>query len=290
MKILNYGSLNIDYVYEVEHFVQPGETLAATHYEVFCGGKGLNQSIALKRAGLEVYQAGTIGIDGKILIDRLQQFAVNCDYLVPVKQANGHAIIQVNNQGQNSIILHGGSNQMINRQQIDETLRHFNSGDYLIIQNEINELSYLINQAYIKGMIIFFNPSPFQQSILELPLNKIDYFFVNEVEGFAFTQCHDPIMIGTQMLESYNDTKIILTLGEKGSMYFAKNETLTQPVIPTNVVDTTAAGDTFMGYFIASLYQDKSIQQALYTAALAASITVSRKGASDSIPMMVELD
>lgn len=184
MRVLSFGSLNIDYVYKVDHFVNKGETLASKSLQVFTGGKGLNQSIALAKAGVEVYHAGMIGEDGKMLLEALDEAGVHTEYVkVQSRVRTGNAIIQNDLQGDNCILLYGGANQQIDEKYIDEVLEQFGSEDWLLIQNEINNLPYLVSQAKRKGMRIILNPSPMNEKIAELPLDKIDYFILNEVEA-----------------------------------------------------------------------------------------------------------
>ena len=159
MKILNFGSLNLDYVYRVAHSVQPGETIASSGMETFCGGKGLNQSVALARAGAEVYHAGRVGEDGQLLIETCRQSGVHTELILQTNGKSGHTIIQVDDNGQNSILLAGGANRRITEQDVETALRAFGAGDLLLLQNEISCLPVLIERAYEKGMRVVLNPS-----------------------------------------------------------------------------------------------------------------------------------
>ena len=138
MKVLNFGSLNIDYVYQMAHFIRPGETAPCKTLTAGCGGKGLNQSIALAKAGTEVYHAGLYGAEAQFLLDKMQTAGVDTSLLRLGEGANGHAIIQVDENGQNCIILYGGTNRQITEAYVDEVLAHFEVGDVLVLQNEIN--------------------------------------------------------------------------------------------------------------------------------------------------------
>ena len=220
MKILNFGSCNIDYVYSVESIVRPGETAAALRLEHFAGGKGLNQSIALARAGAEVFHAGCIGEDGQMLRKLLRDSGVNLKYLKTVENRTGQAVIQVDAHGENSILLYSGANYAVTRDYIDEVLNDFSAGDFLLIQNEISELPYLIEMAYAAGMRIIFNPSPFQQTLRNIDLNQVSYLILNEIEAEGFSGLSEPeeFLIWSRM--NYPDTRAILTLGKNGSIYF----------------------------------------------------------------------
>lgn len=289
MKILNFGSLNIDCVYEVEHFVRPGETISSINRHVYCGGKGLNQSIALARAGAQVFHAGAVGAaDGQILCDALSENSVNIDHVKRLEGvATGHAIIQVDRNGQNCILLFGGANQNIAENQIAETLRDFSAGDYLILQNEINENKRIMELAHQKGMVIVFNPSPMDEKIKSLPLDLVDYFLLNELE--AADLCNKKTDLPDEMSKQFPNAKIVLTLGEKGVRYKDRNLRLAHGIYHVPVVDTTAAGDTFTGFFIGSVAGGCSCEEALRRASVASSIAVSRKGAIPSIPTMREV-
>lgn len=292
MKILNLGSLNIDHVYDVEDFVAGAETISAKGYGKFIGGKGLNQSIALARAGAEVFHAGAIGEDGEYLKNYLAKANVNVDFINTITAPTGHAIIQVNSLGQNCIIVYGGANTMIEKEDIDAMINTFSKGDMLLLQNETSNLSYAIIKAKNHGMKVALNPSPANKAILGCPLDMVDYFLLNEVEGKYIAGCSEDASFETildSLAEKFPNAHIILTVGEQGSYYRHKNKRLHQEIFPAKAVDTTAAGDTFSGYFLASLLSNKTVEDALCIASKASSITVGRKGASNSIPHWKEV-
>ncbi|MBQ7090345.1 MAG: ribokinase, partial [Clostridia bacterium] len=183
MKILNFGSLNIDHVYQVAHFVQPGETLGAAGYQKNAGGKGLNQSIALARAGVEVCHAGQIGEDGLFLKELLEDNNVSVEFLNVSSEPTGHAIIQVNEEGQNCILIYGGANQTVDKAHMQHVFSSFESGDFALFQNEMNDLPKLISMAAEAKMKIVLNPSPIGPELFECDLSLVDYFIMNEIEG-----------------------------------------------------------------------------------------------------------
>jgi ribokinase len=289
-KILNFGSLNIDYVYQVDHFVQPGETLSCESFNKFAGGKGNNQSVALARAGAIVFHAGKVGQDGIWLKDKLEKEGVNVSNIKITESASGHAIIQVNKEGENSIIIHGGANQEIRSSDVSEIINKFDIGDYLLLQNEISETESIIRQGHDRGMKIILNPAPMDKKVLDYPLELVDYFIVNEIEGQQLTGESDPELIIEAMRDKFKDSHVVLTLGEKGAVY-AKDETLINVAAEkVAAIDTTAAGDTFTGYFLALLLEGRSIESCIKTACMAAAKCVTKKGASDSIPKRKELN
>ncbi len=289
MKILNIGSLNIDKVYSMDSFIKPGETKACLKLETFCGGKGLNQSIAAKKAGSEVYHAGKIGTDGDILIERLKEFGVNTSYVIKTNSLSGHAIIQVENSGQNNIILYSGANSEITKDDVDNILENFEKGDILLLQNEISSMDYIINKGYEKGLTIVLNPSPMEEKLLKCDLSKVSYFIMNEIEAQAISGSSDPYKTIEILKEKYPNSKMVITLGKDGSIYFDGEKIYKQNIFKVNAVDTTAAGDTFTGYFLNGLIENKKPEEILKIAAKASAIAVSIKGASDSIPLKSEV-
>jgi len=293
MKVLCFGSLNIDYVYSVDHFVAKGETLSSTELQVFTGGKGLNQSIALAKAGAQVCHAGAIGSDGKFLLETMEQAGVNTEHVaVLTNDRTGNAIIQRDRDGDNCILLYGGTNQMITEEQVDSVLSYFSAGDYLILQNEINQLPYIMEKAHEKGMVIVLNPSPMNGKILALPLEYVNIFMLNEVEAGQILNCGSDVkdtQLAEKLLEKFPGSTVILTLGGDGSICIEAGSQFTQGAFQVSVADTTAAGDTFTGFFIGGLLSGKTKQEAMKEASAAAAIACSRAGAAPSIPSREEV-
>ena len=289
MKLLDFGSLNIDHTYQLPHLVRPGETLASDSYHKSEGGKGFNQAVALAKAGQEVYLAGAIGQDGLFLRDYLQELGVHTEHLCVLDAPTGHAMIQLDTEGQNCIILFGGTNGMITEAMIDEVLADFGAGDYLLLQNEISHVDSILRAAHAKGMHIILNPSPMSPELLTWPLELVEWFILNEIEGADITGKTQPEEMLDELLRRYPACHVVLTLGERGSVYADATQRIDQSIVTAHTVDTTAAGDTFTGYFIHALLQGEAIQQALKTAACASAITVSRPGAGRSIPAAEEV-
>lgn len=312
MRVLNFGSLNLDYVYEVPHFVAPGETLSAAKQSVNPGGKGLNQSVALARAGTDVYHAGALGNGGAMLREVLEASGVHTDYLVPQDVVQGNAVIQVAPSGENCIILYGGSNQCITDEQVDETLAHFDAGDWLILQNEINANARIVEAAHARGMKIVLNPSPFDARLDDVDFGKLTWLMVNEVEAEQMTGFAQPDEAWRVIHEKWPHLSCVFTLGKEGCVAFrvdeAQNGALSeaesarrpdcackaagaggverreQAALSVKAVDTTAAGDTFTGYFVAEIMSGATLSRALQMATTAAAISVTRAGAAASVP------
>lgn len=291
MRVLNYGSLNLDYVYQVPHFVRPGETLSSASRAVKLGGKGLNQSVALARAGASVAHAGCIGEGGEPLKALLERDGVDTTHLLPVQEMQGHTIIQVNPDGENCILLYGGSNQCVTPEQIEHTFSDYSAGDWLVLQNEINNLPAIVDAAYEQGMVIALNPSPYDAKLEAVDFGKLSWLLVNEVEAQQISGSDDPRAAWEWLHARYPKLSVLITLGGAGSMAFTSNgEVVKQEAFKVKAVDTTAAGDTFTGYFISGLIEGLSLQACMHRASKASSIAVTRPGAADSIPSKEEIE
>lgn len=289
MKVLNIGSCNIDYIYEVDHMVRPGETQKVDTLEIVSGGKGLNQSIALAKAGVDVYHAGLIGHDGAILRQALEGHGANTDYLSEVDGPSGHAIIQLDKHGENCILVYPGANHQLTEELIEEILSHFESGDLLLLQNEVNNMPFIVKRAHELGLQIAINPAPFNEEIKNIPLQLVNYLILNEIEGKDLTNEEDDFKVLESLKEMYPTTHVLLTRGSKGVIYAYKDVMIEQPAYKVEAVDTTAAGDTFIGYFISGLVRQLEMTEILKLASKASSITVTHKGSSSSIPTLDEV-
>ena len=212
MKVLNFGSLNLDYVYAVDHMVTAGETLASRGMQTFCGGTGLNQSIALARAGVPVYHAGLIGEEGESLFETCRESGVNTAFIRRIPGKSGHTIIQVDRGGQNCILLYGGANRSMTREYVDGVLENFGKGDMVLLQNEINLLDYIINRAYERGMEIVLNPSPYDHHLDSCDFSRVSWFLLNEIEGWQVTGEKEPDHILAKLRELYPKARVVLTL------------------------------------------------------------------------------
>lgn len=289
MKILNFGSCNIDKVYSVDHITACGETNNASTMELFPGGKGLNQSVALAKTANNVYHAGCIGDDGKFLKELLSDNNVNTTYLNVIDEVTGHAIIQLDKNAENCIIIFGGANRAIGTDYIDNVLDNFEEGDFIVLQNEISNVGYIIDKAYEKGMKIVLNPSPVNDDILNIDLSKVTYILLNETEGKAYKNSENPEEILDYMAQNFPELHVVLTLGKRGSVYSYKSERYYQDSFTVAAVDTTGAGDTFSGFFIANICDGMSPDKAMKIASAASALAVSKKGASSSIPTKAEV-
>ncbi len=290
MSIVNFGSLNIDHVYQVERFVVAGETLPSRGYRRYAGGKGLNQAVALARAGAEVSMVGRIGACGEWLKEFLREEGVGVGRVEIIDGATGHAIIQVSPEGENAILTAGGANHRFTLAAADKALDGFGGGDWLLLQNEISAVDEIIRLASGKGGKILFNPAPITPAAADYPFELVDWIVMNESEGEGLTGQSDPNRMLASLVKEFPNLSIVLTLGAKGAILANRAEKYSIPAIAVNAVDTTAAGDTFIGYFLAELADGVDPKDAMNTACEAAAFSVMTAGASESIPRREELE
>jgi len=289
MKVLNIGSINIDHVYAMDHFVRPGETLHSRGYRTFAGGKGFNQSVALARAGVRTLHAGAVGKDGMWLLERLGREGVDTTRVVIGDVATGHAIIQVVPGGENAIVLDCGANRLINEDDVSSALLSCTKGDILLLQNETNAVAWAIEKGHERGLRVVFNVAPMTDDVHHYPLDLVDLFILNETEAEYLTGESTPSSVRKRMCELYPDAGTVLTQGSAGAMYFDAASSYYEPAHPVEAIDSTAAGDTFTGFFLAKLIDSGAPAEALAFGCRAAEICVTRPGASDSIPTLDDL-
>lgn len=290
MRILNFGSLNIDHVYRVDTFVQPGETKHCKTYQIHSGGKGLNQSIAAAKAGSQVFHAGLIGRDGGFLVDMLHQAGVDTSLAEPSQEVSGHAIIQVADTGQNCILLFGGTNQLLTETYIDETLKEFGDEGMVLLQNETNLVGEIIEKASNKGLMVAFNAAPYSEKVNTYPIHRLDWLIVNEIEGSEIAAAPVDENLLARLVEMFPQTGILLTLGSRGAQCCQNGRCFSIGSMRVKAVDTTAAGDTFSGYFLYGILRHLPLPECLRLATLASALCVQRPGAADSIPSKEEVD
>lgn len=289
MKVLCFGSANLDHVYKVDHFTVPGETQGCLEYNIKCGGKGVNQAIAMALAGNDTYFAGIIGSDGGLLKDALVDKGVHIDYMKISNKPTGHAIIEVDQSGQNHILLYGGTNKEIDFEYIDEVLSHFSKGDIVVLQNEINNVPYIIERCYEKEMKIFFNAAPYDIAVKNYPIEKVTWLVVNETEGAALSNEEDYEKIIQTLKQKYPHTHILFTMGKEGSRVLTDKEDIKVEALKVNAVDTTGAGDTYIGYFVRGIVEEMPLLETAQMATKASAIAATRFGAVDSIPNYEEV-
>lgn len=295
MPIYNYGSINIDHVYQVPHLVLPGETLSSQDYQQVLGGKGANQSLALARAGSEVLHIGRYNLADQSLVNILLEAGVASQYLATVTEPSGHAIIQVDAQGENSIILYAGANHSFTPDDLAKSLKTAKIGDWLLLQNECSCTAEMIELAAEHGLNIAFNPAPMNAAVKNLPLDQLSVLLVNQVEVCQLLDLPlEPLptleALGALLQARWPTTLVVITLGSKGVASMYQGQLAFVPAVPVKAIDTTGAGDTFTGYFLHAWMQGQSLRTALERAVKASALCVQRVGASSSIPLAAEVD
>lgn len=289
MKCLVFGSMNIDKVYCLERLPERGETLSCGRYEVHVGGKGLNQAVSLAKSGADVYMSGYVGHDGTFLTDFLSKSGVDTGLVRVTDSFSGHAVIEVDKEGQNQMILFPGVNREITREYCDEILAKFSPGDLLVMQYETSQVEYMIARAHDKGMKVALNPSPFVDELKKIDYEKIDYLILNESEGYGISGENSIPEVIKALTNTVTNGAVVLTLGAEGAIYADGETVLTVPAFKAEAVDTTGAGDTFTGYFLNAVLCGEKPEQALKTACAASALAVSKTGAAETIPEKEEV-
>lgn len=302
--IYNYGSINIDNVYRVPHLVQPGETLASTGYNRVLGGKGSNQSLAIARAGQHITHLGALGHEDQWVIDYLKASRVITNHIAMLEDTpSGHTFIQVDDAAENAIVLFPGANHAIPLDSIKTLLNSATGQDWLLAQNECAHLDDIIHHAMTQGLKIALNPAPMDPRVAQLPLNKLTLLFLNEGEAWQLLEAlEDPLttskalgdttaeVLAERLTHHFPHPEIILTLGSAGVLYAHGEERVQQAAFKVKAKDTTGAGDTFVGYFLAARDSDKTIEASLTLARAASALCVQKAGAAPSIPEKAAVD
>ena len=283
MAIWNLGSINIDYVYTVPHIPAPGETLAATDREQYLGGKGANMSVAAARAGAQIKHIGCVGEDGAWTISWLMEWGVDTRHLAVLESSSGHAIIAVDANSENMIILHPGANTQIPQSQLQNALAEAQTGDWFITQNETNLQRTATQLARKMGLKVAYAAAPFDADRVQAVLPHLDFLILNAVEAEQLRAAtgQGPDALGVQ--------DVIVTLGKDGADWYARGVKTHFDAIKVDPVDSTGAGDTFTGYVLAGLDRGMPMAQAIGMATKAAALMVTRHGTADVIPDLSEV-
>jgi ribokinase len=286
MTIYNLGSINIDHIYGLPHLVTPGETIAASSYDTALGGKGANQSIAIAKAGGSVFHAGMIHRDDEKWLKPLHAAGVNTDAVLRGDIPTGHAIVAVDNesehQGENQIILAPLSNQALPSTLIGAMLEPAVAGDWALAQNETNLTAEFLAAAKSKGLHICYSAAPFVIGTTLALLPLVDLLIVNQIEAEALSQATG------KPVHELDIPHLIVTHGADGADYSGIDGQFHIAALNVTAVDTTGAGDTYLGYVLAQIDQGAPMQDAMRIATTAAAIQVTRHGASAAIPDMAE--
>ncbi|MCR8825482.1 ribokinase [Pseudosulfitobacter koreensis] len=286
MAIWNLGSINIDVVYRVPHLPAPGETLAATEVTRGLGGKGANMSVAAARAAACVAHIGAVGADGGWTVDRLMEYGVDVRHISRLPSETGHAIIAVDQAGENNIILYSGANCVLDSDMIGAALASADHGDTLLMQNETNGQAEAAQMASQLGLKVVYAAAPFDADAVREVMPYLDMLVLNAVEAAQLSDA-----LGAE-LQDLHISQIVVTCGADGCDHYDNiRKTRAQyPAIKVDAVDTTGAGDTFTGYLVAGLDRDLPIAQAIDLAMTAAAIMVTRHGTADVIPDLKDIE
>jgi ribokinase len=284
MTIFNLGSINADHVYRVPHLPGPGETLAATSMQTGLGGKGANMSVAAARAGSHVAHIGAIGSDGIWARNRLLEYGVDTRHIAELDVPTGHAIINVDDAGENAITLFAGANQAISEDSVANVLSTGSTGDILVTQNETNAQGVAAKVGSKLGFRVCYAAAPFDASAVKAVLPYLDFLILNAVEAKQLEQA-----LGVS-IEELDVADIIITLGSGGARWISEGVDQHFAAIKVDPVDTTGAGDTFTGYVLAGLDRGLTMGQSISLAMRAAALMVMRMGTADVIPDLKEVE
>ena len=283
-RLVNLGSLCVDNVYAVPNIATAGETVASLSHAVHPGGKGLNQSLAAARAGATVAHFGCIGADGRWLKEALAQAQVDVAGIREVPGASGHAVIQVNPQGANAITIAGGANRRLTEADFDAAYAGLGPEDWLLLQNEINDLERVLAPAAETPARVAFNVAPVDGRERAYDLADVDLLIVNEVEAAALAGVAEPEAALATLCQRHPKSDVVLTLGCDGLLHGRGTAHASLDAFPVTAVDETAAGDAFVGYLMAALLAGRGMQDALRRGSAAGALAVTQAGAATSIP------
>ena len=284
MTVFNLGSINLDYFYKTPHLPRAGETLAALDFTAGLGGKGANQSVALALGGAKVVHIGQIHKDDEAHISLLASSGVDLRHIAKGDVPTGHAIVMIDAaSGENQIILMQGANSAMTHEMISAALDEAQAGDWALTQNETNLNDVFLHEAKQRGLKICYSAAPFLKDTLLTLRDIIDLLVVNEGEAEEIeTALAKPP-------EAWGIGHVIITKGAEGASYFGTEGAFFQPSEKVKAVDSTGAGDTYLGFLLAQLSNGQTIKQAMAIASKAAGLQVTRYGTADAIPTLAEL-
>ncbi len=297
-KALVIGSLNMDMTVKVEELPKLGETIFGDDFYESCGGKGANQAVAISKLGMETEMIGMVGKDsqGEKLIQNLNKYGIKSDNIIKSDDLTGRAIITVDKKGDNNIIVIPGSNFKITKEYIQEKQDVIASSDVVILQNEIpfETVEFSLLKAKELGKITIFNPAPARQ-LSEKIFKNTDYLILNEteMEEIFGIGINDKVYIGRifHKKKECGIRNIILTLGDNGSVLFSEDDNIKKyDAYEVKAIDTTAAGDSFIGAFTMKICETGDADKAIKYATAVSAIVVTRQGAQDSIPTREEIE
>lgn len=286
MTIFNLGSINIDHFYAVPHLPTPGETLPATGYSIGLGGKGANQSVAAALAGAPVTHIGSVGPDGAAMVAHMRDFGVDCAHVSTVGTATAHAIINVDPKGENAIVIFSGANLEQSLTHLESAISAASQGDTLLVQNETNLQLKAAEMARAAGLFVIYSAAPFSAPAVEAIMPHTDLLVMNAVEADQLTKALKCALTDLPV------PHLLITQGAQGSTWYdlMRGRDLRVPAFPVTPVDTTGAGDCYIGYVAAGMNEGLRTAEAMRLAAAASAIQVTRPGTADAIPTRQEVE
>ena len=281
MTVYNLGSINIDHVYRVPHLPAPGETLSALAYSQGLGGKGANQSVAAARAGARAVHIGAVGANSAWVLDLLQQYGVDISAISTLTEATGHAIINVDPEAENAIVIYPGTNRALTPALVQTALSSAVAGDTLLVQNETSAQAEGASLAAAMGLRVIYSAAPFDIDAIKAVLPHTSLLVMNEIEAEQTREA----------LGALPPLDCIITKGAKGAEWIsATAEPLFMPAFRVVPVDTTGAGDTFIGTLAAALDLGLDRAAGMRRASAASALQVTRIGAAQAIPAAAEVE
>jgi len=290
-KLVNLGSLCIDHVYGVTNLALAGETVSSSSHEIYPGGKGLNQSLAAARAGAEVTHFGCVGDDGQFLVDVLTGAGVAVQGIRQVSgETSGHAFIQVNEHGENAIVIAGGTNRLLQRSDFERAFGELHGDDWLLLQNEINDIDVVLEMAAQCEARLAFNIAPVDGRESGYDLAAVALLIVNQIEGAAVVGGEsEPELLLAALAQRWPEMTSVLTLGTRGLLANENGRPIRLAAHSVKTVDETAAGDAFIGYLMAGLLAGEDLENSLRLGSAAGALAVTKPGAASSIPLRADV-
>lgn len=281
MAVYNLGSINIDHVYRVPHLPAPGETLSALDYAQGLGGKGANQSVAAARAGAMCHHIGAIGPNSDWVLAEMQAYGIDLRYVSVLPVATGHAIINVDPQAENNIVIFPGANRALTADMATAALAGAGPADSLLLQNETSAQAEAAAIAAARGMRVVYSAAPFDIGAVRAVLSHVSLLVMNEIEAEQLRAAQGALP----------QIDCIITKGAQGAEWIsAVSEPLFMPAVKVTPVDTTGAGDTFIGTLAAALDLGLPREAAMCRASATSALQVTRRGAAQAIPTAAEVE
>ena len=290
------GSLNMDLVVNVDTMPKPGQTIIGSNFKEVPGGKGANQAVAMARLNGNVSMIGKVGEDGfgQTLINSLKNDKVDTTYIQTSKGATGVALITVDKNAQNSIVVSPGANFEVKEDDIDNNIEAIKNSDIVVLQLEtpLNTIKYALNKAKELYKYTILNPAPAVKLDDEI-IKNVDLLTPNETEleiiSGVSIETEEDIQKAAQIMIEKGVKELIVTLGSKGSLYINKEKSMFKKAYKVEAVDTTAAGDSYTGALAVALSQDKNIEDAMDFASKVGALSVLKEGAQSSLPTLEDV-